>query len=119
MSNRIIIDVSRMISNLAQVISLKPLSPFIIRLIKLISTILISSAIIWELGNLYAHYKGLIIPDGLRFIFWLDRVALGSHFVEALIAAYYTALGGQNPLKYGIYTFFVGTVGLLELKQEK
>lgn len=37
------------------------------------------------------------------------------HFIEGIIAAYKAPLKNKIPINYGIYTFFVGTVGLLEL----
>ena len=85
-------------------------------LIKIVSTILISGAILWEVGNLYAAFNHWQISNNLNWIFWIDRIALISHGIEAIIAAYYTRLQQKNPLQYSIYTFFVGTVGLLELK---
>ncbi|EAZ91934.1 hypothetical protein [Crocosphaera chwakensis] len=85
-------------------------------LIKIVSTGLISTAIIWELVNLYGTFHNWQVSKDLNWIFWIDRIALISHGIEALIAAYYTRLQQKNPLQYSIYTFFVGTVGLLELK---
>ncbi|MGK7940610.1 MAG: hypothetical protein AB4062_10775 [Crocosphaera sp.] len=87
--------------------------------IKVLSTILISSAILWELGNIYARVNGWDFNHQLNWIFLLDRLALISHGVEAIIAAYYAKLQNQNPYYYSIYTFFVGTLGLLELKREQ
>jgi hypothetical protein len=37
------------------------------------------------------------------------------HFVEAIIAAVYAPSRQKTPIVYATYTFFVGTVGLLEL----
>lgn len=108
-----------MISKLEQVISLSSTAPLMTKLIKIISTLLITCAIIWELGNLYARLNGLLIFPDLTFIFWIDRFVLTAHFLEALFATYYASLKGKNPLKYSIYTFFVGTVSLLELKTEE
>ena len=88
----------------------------ITKFIKVISTIFISSAILWELVNLYANVNGWDFAHGLNWIFILYRVALISHGIEAIIAAYYARLQNQNPYQYSIYTFFVGTFGLLELK---
>ncbi|MDJ0660945.1 MAG: hypothetical protein QNJ42_15870 [Crocosphaera sp.] len=85
-------------------------------LIKIVSTVLISGAILWELGNLYAALNNWQISNDLNWIFWIDRIALISHGIEAMIAVYYARLQQKNPLHYSIYTFFVGTVGLLELK---
>ena len=84
--------------------------------VKVLSTILISSAILWELANLYARFNGWDFGNHLNWIFLLDRFALISHGVEGIIAAYYARLQNKNPYQYSIYTFFVGTPGLLELK---
>jgi len=37
------------------------------------------------------------------------------HLVEAIIAAAYAPSRQKKPIVYATYTFFVGTVGLLEL----
>ncbi|MEM7554375.1 MAG: hypothetical protein AAF378_09790 [Cyanobacteria bacterium P01_A01_bin.84] len=83
--------------------------------IKLISIALITSAIFLEIYNIYYTLNHREILTNLSKIFWLERFALISHFVEAIIAAYLASFKNQQPLKYGVYTFFVGTVGLLEL----
>ena len=83
--------------------------------VKILSTTLISLAILWELGNLYVRLNNWEIPSNLNWIFWLDRIALISHGIEGMIAAYYARLQNKNPLKYGFYIFFTGTPGLLEL----
>ncbi|MDJ0729607.1 MAG: hypothetical protein QNJ33_06390 [Crocosphaera sp.] len=84
--------------------------------IKIFSTCLISVAILWELGNLYATLNNWQISSQLNWIFWLDRIILISHGIEAIIAGYYARLQHRNPFQFSLYIFFVGTVGLLELK---
>ncbi|MBW4642155.1 MAG: hypothetical protein KME23_03920 [Goleter apudmare HA4340-LM2] len=83
--------------------------------IKVISTILITSAIFWELGNVYATFTHQTIPTSFNVIFWVGRFALTAHFIEGIIAAFYAPTKSKTPIQYGIYTFFVGTIGLLEL----
>ena len=83
--------------------------------IKVISTILIISALIWEIGNIYATFTGLKIPSSLNPIFWIERFALSAHLIEAIIAAFYASSKGKSSIRYAIYTFFVGTVSLWEL----
>ena len=83
--------------------------------IKFISTLLITCAIGLELWNIYAIYTQAQIPNFLHPVFWIERFAVISHLIEGIIAAYFAPLHNKTPLKYGIYTFFVGTVGLLEL----
>lgn len=83
--------------------------------IKLVSVILITSAIGLELWNTYALLTSSQIPSSLYPVIWLERFAITIHFVEGVIAAYKAPSKKKIPIKYGIYTFFVGTVGLLEL----
>jgi hypothetical protein len=84
-------------------------------LIKLISIVLISSAIGLELWNAYALITNSKIPTSLNLILLLAHLAISIHFFEGLIAAYKAPSKNKMPMKYGTYTFFVGTVGLLEL----
>lgn len=84
-------------------------------MIKVISTIFISGAIAWELWNIYAVINNISIPSSLNFIFWIERFAVTAHLIEAVIAAVYAPGKGKAPLKYAVYTFFVGTVALMEL----
>ncbi|MBW4555590.1 MAG: hypothetical protein KME59_06570 [Trichormus sp. ATA11-4-KO1] len=83
--------------------------------VKFISTILITSAIGWELWNVYAAITNIHISSNLNFIFWIERFAVTAHLIEAVIAAFYAPIKQKMPIKYAIYTFFVGTVALLEL----
>ncbi len=83
--------------------------------IKVISTSLISGAIALELWNIYALFSDLSVPTILEPVFWLGRIAVTIHLVEAIIAAAYAPSRQKTPIVYGTYTFFVGTVGLLEL----
>jgi len=83
--------------------------------IKVVSTSLISGAIALELWNIYALFSDLSIPTILEPVFWLGRFAVTIHLVEAIIAAAYAPSTQKRPIVYATYTFFVGTVGLLEL----
>ncbi len=84
-------------------------------IIKVISTIFISGAIAWELWNIYAIINNITTPSSLNFIFWIERFAITAHLMEAVIAAVYASGKQKAPFKYAIYTFFVGTVALIEL----
>ncbi|RCJ24692.1 hypothetical protein A6770_03265 [Nostoc minutum NIES-26] len=84
-------------------------------LVKIISTVLIASAIILELWNLSALITNNKIPGSLNIIFWIERFAIAAHFLEGVIATIYANSRNKMPLQYGVYTFFVGTIGLLEL----
>lgn len=87
----------------------------IVSIIKVISTVLISTAIVLELWNIYAVIANMNIPSIVIKIFWVERFIVACHFLEGVIAAFYAPAKKKMPFKYGIYTFFVGTVGLLEL----
>ena len=84
-------------------------------LIKILSIGLISSALGLELWNLHAGELQMLSSQGFKWMVYLERFALISHGLEGVIAAIYGPSKGQPPLRYGIYTFFVGTVGLVEL----
>ncbi|MCF4970051.1 hypothetical protein CV014_24510 [Nostoc sp. CMAA1605] len=83
--------------------------------IKLISVFLITSAIVLEIWNIYTPFNNETTSNSLNIVFWIGRFALFSHFLEAIIATFYANSRNRIPLQYGIYTFFVGTIGLLEL----
>ena len=85
------------------------------RIIKVISVVLIVSAIGLESWNAYALLTNSKIPSSLNPLFWIERLAIAIHLVEGVIAASYAPSRKKMPIKYGTYTFFVGTVGLLEL----
>ncbi|MBE7384294.1 MAG: hypothetical protein F6J95_023130 [Leptolyngbya sp. SIO1E4] len=87
-------------------------------LIKVFSTILITGALGLELGNLAATFMGGGPISGLDPVFWIGRVALVIHGVEGAIAAVYAPSRQRSPLTHSIYTFFVGTVGLVELLRQ-
>nr|WP_322696113.1 hypothetical protein [Nostoc sp. DedSLP03] len=83
--------------------------------IKIISTALITSAIGLESWNIYAGITNIHVPSSLNPIFWIERFAMICHFIESIIAAFYAPSRQKMPIKYATYTFFVGTIGLLEL----
>ena len=87
----------------------------IYNLIKIISVILITSAIGLELWNAYTLITNTKIPTSIHPFFWIERLAITIHLIEGIIAAYQAPSRNEMPIKYGTYTFFVGTVGLLEL----
>ena len=84
-------------------------------LIKITSTILITCALILEIWYIYLQLSDESLPSNLYYILWLASIALISHFIEGVIAAFKANSCDQNPITYGIYTFFVGFVGLWEL----
>lgn len=84
-------------------------------IIKVISITLITSAIGLELWNIQTSITNSQLPNFLTPSLIIAHVALSAHFLEGIIAAYYAPSQNQTPIKYGTYTFFVGTIGLLEL----
>lgn len=88
---------------------------YLVLVIKVISLLLIASGIGLELGNAYALFTHSQMPSIAKFIFWLERFAITAHLIEGIIAVYYASAKNKIPIIYGTYTFFVGTIGLLEL----
>jgi hypothetical protein len=84
-------------------------------IIKIISIPLITSGIGLELWNIQTLTTKSQIPALLNPVLLLAHIALSAHFLESIIAAYYAPSKNKMPLQYAVYTFFVGTVGLLEL----
>ena len=90
------------------------MNPKISKLIKTISIIAISAALGLEAWNIYLHLNDAVLPASLKPVHWLATVALVVHVIEGAIAAA-KVTRDKNPLIYGIYTFFVGYIGLKEL----
>lgn len=86
-------------------------------LIKVLSIGLMSGAI-----GLEAWHLSRAMPTELwrhlTVIVWVGRFAIGAHLLEAVIAAIYARRNAKPALSYGFYTFWVGTVGLIELWQQ-
>lgn len=91
-------------------------APILIPAIKIISTLLISGAIMLEAWNDVAHFLNQPLPDLFKWVIIIARVALISHLIEAIVAGFSAKSQGKHPLKSAVYTFFVGTVGLLEMR---
>ena len=85
--------------------------------IKVVSPVFMSAAIGLELWNLETKLTSNQFPSSLVPILWLGHIAIVSHLIEAVVAAIYAPAKKHKPIQYGTYTFFVGTVGLLELFQ--
>ena len=93
------------------------MNPTVAKSIKVVSSLAMSSALGLEGWNLYLHLQDKSLPANLTGIFWLASVALVAHAIEGLIAAFKVRSSSLNPWLYGVYTFFVGFVGLQELKE--
>jgi len=92
------------------------MNPTIAKSIKIVSTLAMTGALGLEAANLYLRLQDRSLPPNLNALVWLASVALAAHGVEGIIAALKARSHHKNPLSYGIYTFFVGFVGLQELK---
>ncbi|WP_416668061.1 hypothetical protein [Egbenema bharatensis] len=99
----------------AMILRLLTLPPILMTTIKRISIVLITGAILLELWHLYAGFTLRSIPAFLAPLLWIGRFALIAHLIEGIIAAIYAPGKQKSPLLYGTYTFFVGTIGLVEL----
>ena len=86
-------------------------------LIKILSTTLITCAIALEIWYVSLLLRGLALPNGLDKVLWVGSFALVAHLIEGAIAAFQAKAHHKNPLTYSIYTFFVGFVGLWELRE--
>ena len=86
-------------------------------LIKIISTIFITFCLGLEIWQVYLLSTGSSLPSRVYPFLWLGGIALIAHAIEGLIAAFKASAGQKNFLTYGIYTFFVGFVGLWELQE--
>jgi hypothetical protein len=104
-----------MLNIIVNSMDLKLIKKKIYTFVKIISTVLITSAIGLESWNIYALITNTNVPSSLNPIFWIERFAMMSHFIESIIAAFYAPSRKKMPIKYAAYTFFVGTIGLLEL----
>ena len=94
------------------------MNPTVIKLIKVISSLVITVALSLVGWNLSLNLHGEPFPANLSPLLWLGSLALFAHGVEGLIAAFQARSQAKNPLAYGVYTFFVGFVGLQELQQD-
>ncbi|NRB08150.1 MAG: hypothetical protein HRU34_13830 [Richelia sp.] len=77
------------------------------------------SAIAVEIWNIYTVCAHVEMPNKISSLFWLERLVVTAHLMEALVAAYFASKKDKSLVKYATYTFFVGTVGLLELFSSK
>ena len=93
----------------------KQIPPKFLMPIKVTSTILMASAIGLESWHIYTILHHSTIPHSLNLVFLVERFAVTAHLIEAVVAALYAPSRQEIPIKWATYTFFVGTVGLLEL----
>lgn len=89
----------------------------LIKTIKIISSILITGALGLDIWCLYSPLSDRTLPNILYPIIWIANIALVIHLIAGIIAAFKANTLQNNFFTYGIYTFFVGFVGLWELYQ--
>lgn len=77
---------------------------------------MITCALGLEIWQIYLLLNEASLPNQLNSLFYLASIALIAHGIEGLIAAFKAKTYDRDFISYGIYTFFVGFVGLLELK---
>ena len=87
------------------------------QIIKILSTILITGALGLEIGYLYLHFTDRMLPKQLDPVLSIASIALAIHLIVGSIAAFKANTLSKNFFTYGIYTFFVGFIGLWELYQ--
>ncbi len=85
------------------------------QLFKIVSIILITAALGLELWNSYLYFHQAALPTNLQPLFLLANIVLFVHAIEGIIAA--INVRNRNRLFYGVYTFFVGYIGLKELSE--
>jgi hypothetical protein len=83
--------------------------------IKVLSIILMTGAVGLESWHIYAIATHSTVPSSLGWVFVITRIAIVAHAIEGAIAAVYAPSRGHASWRYGMYTFFVGTIGLVEL----
>ena len=83
--------------------------------IKILSPILMLGMIGLESWHLSTVFSSLAFPTVLIPVLQWGRLPVIAHLVEALIAIAVAVRRGKAPIAAGVYTFFVGTVGLLEV----
>ena len=74
-----------------------------------------TAAIILQLFYLYAVLNAQQIPKAIEIIIWIAGLAVFIHLIEGILAFVFTFSQPKNSLRYAIYTFFTGTISLLEL----
>ena len=87
----------------------------LVHLIKCLSIVLMAGAItleLWHFQGVVAGSQQSVIPP---VVSEMARFGLAVHGLEGILAAVYAKRQQRSPFFYAIYTFFVGTVGFIEL----
>ena len=95
--------------------NLTALKPQGFAIIKGVSILVVLSALSLEGWNLTTGLAHQHLSSAFNGVFVIERFVVGAHLLEATIALMFAASKGKSPLPFALYTFFVGTVALLEL----
>ncbi len=87
--------------------------------IKILSPILMLGMIGLESWHLYTVFSSLAFPTVLLPVLQWGRLPVIAHLVEAVIAIAVAVRRDKAPIAAGVYTFLVGTVGLLEILESQ
>lgn len=89
-----------------------------IKFIKLTSPFLMVGALFLDYNFIYSYSNNQEIPNFIKALTIIGTLAVIVHFIEGIVAIFIAKRSEiKNPLIYGIYTFFVGTIGLFELME--
>lgn len=91
----------------------------IIKIIKLLSPILMLGFLVLDSDFIYLYFNHREIPSLVKILTIMGTLILIIHLMEAIIAGFLAKDKEENPLNYGIYTFFIGTIGLFELLEKE
>lgn len=95
-------------------LSLLPTHPLVLNVLKVISCILIIGA----LGLVVLKLSGMITENTLlERVFWIGTAALLFHVLEGMAAGILAYRLKENPFRVGMYTFWTGVVGIIEILQ--
>lgn len=86
-----------------------------IQIIKTLSVFMMIAALILQLVNINTILNHQQIPSVMVVIIKVAKLALVIHLLEGILAFFYALAHRKNALILGIYTFFTGTITLLEL----
>jgi hypothetical protein len=98
-----------------------PIKTGFVTLVKVISTLLITGAIFiegWHIVSGHTLIEDHLISASFMPVIWIGQFALIAHAVEGVIAGAIAPSKEKPAVRYAVYTFFVGTVGLVELIDE-
>ncbi|NEZ64285.1 hypothetical protein D0962_16050 [Leptolyngbyaceae cyanobacterium CCMR0082] len=93
---------------------LLPTHPLVLKVIKGVSCTLIAGA----LGLVATKLSGMIAEHTLlERVFWIGAAALLFHVLEGIAAGILAHRLKENSVKAGMYTFWTGIAGIIEILQ--